>query len=185
MEIFFVITSERVKKLDIIIFSKNSYFLYEGGRNEVRKRVGGVQSTFLGTSGFSLKPERSEGFKEATSDQKRHFAHLRPFFRTELGQPEYRILFFQTTQAFPNPPPPGFGGTISRPLPSWPRPLNIATPTKHFSLILRRFYYIISHYSNMHGLWVWLWWGRVGGVSGGVQGGRSPPWWGFLRGEAP
>ena len=72
----------------------------------MRKRVGGVQSTFLGTSGFSLKPERSEGFKEATSDQKRHFAHLRPFFRTELGQPEYRILFFQTTQAFPNPPPP-------------------------------------------------------------------------------
>ena len=83
----------------------NSYFLYEGGRNEVRKRVGGVQSTFLGTSGFSLKPERSEGFKEATSDQKRHFAHLRPFFRTEFGHPEYRILFFQTTQAFPNPPP--------------------------------------------------------------------------------
>ena len=111
----------------------NSYFLYEGGRNEVRKRVGGVQSTFLGTSGFSLKPERSEGFKEATSDQKRHFAHLRPFFRTEFGHPEYRILFFQTTQAFPNPPPHAVsGGTMSRPLPTWPRPLRIATPTSLF-----------------------------------------------------
>ena len=65
--------------IQIFLLKINSYFLYEGGRNEVWKRVGGVQSTFLGTSGFSLKHERSEGFKEATSDQKRHFAHLRPF----------------------------------------------------------------------------------------------------------
>ena len=107
-------------------YCSNSYFLYEGGRNEVRKRVGGVQSTFLGTSGFSLKPERSEGFKEATSDQKRHFAHLRPFFRTEFGHPEYRILFFQTTEAFPNTPIPKEcleGSNVT--------PTYMAPPTQH------------------------------------------------------
>ena len=118
--------SSNGKMISIISKSNNSYFLYEGGRNEVRKRVGGVQSTFLGTSGFSLKPERSEGFKEATSDQKRHFAHLRPFFRTEFGHPEYRILFFQTTLAFPNTPIPKEcleGSNVT--------PTYTAPPTRH------------------------------------------------------
>ena len=104
----------------------NSYVLYEGGRNEVWKRVGGVQSTFLGTSGFSLKPERSEGFKEATSDQKRHFAHHRPFSPTEFGAPEYRTSFFHTTEAFPNHTP---GPPPSNVLWGKFTPTNMAPPT--------------------------------------------------------
>ena len=39
---------------------RNSYFLYKEYRKEVKKSFEGVQITFLGTSGFSLKPKLSE-----------------------------------------------------------------------------------------------------------------------------
>ena len=41
-------------------YLKNSYFLYKEYRNEVQKSFECVQITFLGTSGFSLKPKLSE-----------------------------------------------------------------------------------------------------------------------------
>ena len=48
------VKKKRIEKSNI------SYFLYEEYLNEVYKSFEGVQITFLGTSGFSLKPKLSK-----------------------------------------------------------------------------------------------------------------------------
>ena len=73
-----------------------------------------------------------------------------PFSAPNLGTPNIEYYFFKLHKHFRTPPHGVSGGTMSRPLPTWPRPLSIATPTKPFSSILRTFYYIIHSKEIKH-----------------------------------
>ena len=68
-----------------------------------------------------------------------------PFSVPNLGTPNIEYYFFKLQKHFRTPPPGMSCGVKSRP-PIWPRPLNVATPTKHFSLILMilMIYYLMN-----------------------------------------
>ena len=97
------------------------------------------KSIFLGTRGYSLKFERSENFKEAPRVQKNAFTRLKMILIKSYCA--YRMILFYILWRFENTPAPlgVSGGAMSRP-PILPRPLNVATPTNPFYLIIRLYY---------------------------------------------